>query len=306
MADQWRSVAARQGGLITRAQLRELGVARWAVQHRVETERWVAHGPLVISTTTGALTREQLMWLGVLHAGPDALIGELTAAELAGLRNWHRDEVSVLVPANSPLDHDLDGIGFIRTRRDLHGLRRRGRTLPVCALEPAVLHFAAYQPSRRTAQGVLAACVQQGLTTPEAFLSWIDQMRPLRWAGLLRRALADIAGGAQSLAEIDVRRMCRTYGISPPLRQVKRRDSSGRIRFTDCEWRLPYGPSIVLEVDGGFHMEVDHWEEDLARQRALTATDRLVIRCTARELRDQPGDVARDLQALGVPTTKSC
>lgn len=297
----WRPVAAQQAGLITRAQLRDLGVARWAVQHRIETERWTGHGPVVISTTTGALTREQLMWLGVLHAGPPAVVGDLTAAELAGLRHWHRDEVTVLVPANSPLDHDVDGIRFVRTRRDLDAFRRRTSVLPTCALEPAVLHFAAYQPSKRTAQGVLAACVQQGLTTPEAFLPWIDRMRPLRWTKLLRRALSDIAGGAQSLAEIDVRRMCRSYGIASPTRQVKRRDSSGRPRFTDCEWRLPDGRVLILEVDGGFHMEAEHWEEDLARQRALSAGDRLIVRCTARELRDNPGDIARDLRALGVP-----
>lgn len=113
--------------------------------------------------------------------------------------------------------------------------------------------------------------------------------------------MTDIAGGAQSVGEIDVRRMCRDFGLRLPDRQVRRRDASGRLRFTDCEWRLADGRVLVLEVDGGFHMEVEHWEDDLARQRALTAPDRIVVRCTTRELRDQPDVVARDLRLLGVP-----
>ena len=36
-------------------------------------------------------------------------------------------------------------------------------------------------------------------------------------------AIGDIAGGSQSLAEIDVRRFCRAESLRPPDRQVLRR-----------------------------------------------------------------------------------
>jgi very-short-patch-repair endonuclease len=150
----------------------------------------------------------------------------------------------------------------------------------------------------------MAAAVQQELASPASLLVWVDRMRPLRWARLFRQVLGEIAGGAQSLAEIDVGRMCRDGGLAAPTRQTKRQESSGRARFTDCEWRLPDGRTVVLEVDGSFHMDVEHWEADLARQRALSAADRIIVRCTARELRDEPERVAADLRALGVP--RSC
>lgn len=73
------------------------------------------------------------------------------------------------------------------------------------------------------------------------------------------------------------------------------------MRFTDCEWRLADGRTLVLEPDGGFHMEVEHWEDDISRQRALTATDRVIVRCTSPEMRDEPQRVAADLRRLGVP-----
>lgn len=299
--EDWRRLAGVQAGLVTRAQLAMLGVDRWAVRHRVRTDRWVEHTPTVIGTTTGALGREQLMWLGVLHGGGDSMVGELSAAEVQGLRNWHRDHVTILIPHGADIGSGFPGVEFVRTRRPMADLRRTSSPVPMCRLEPAILGFASHQRSTRTAEGVIAAVVQQRLTSPEELLDWIDRMRPLRGAPRFRQVLIDISGGAQSVSEIDVRRLCRSFGLVLPARQVRRRDSSGRLRFTDCEWRLPDGRILVLEVDGGFHMNAEHWEDDIARQRGLAATDRLVIRCTSRELRDEPERVARDLRLLGVP-----
>lgn len=298
---RWRHLAAGQAGILARSQLRALGMQRWVVRHKVASERWAAVSPTVIATTTGALTREQLMWAGVLHTDGPALVGDLTAAEALGLRNWRREDVTILVPRGADLGEPIPGIRFVETRRDLQPMRTTLRRLPLMHIEPAVLHFAAYQGSTRTAEGVIAATVQQRLSTPSALLRWVERMAPLRWGHRFRAALREIDGGAHSAAELDVRRMCRQFGLAPPDRQVKRLDSAGRARFTDCEWRLGGGRTLVLEVDGGFHMEVEHWEDDLARMRSLTSTDRTVVRCTSRELRDEPQTVARDLQALGVP-----
>lgn len=299
--ESWQRRAATQGGLLTRAQLGECGLDRWAVRHRLASGRWIQHTPTVIGTTTGELSREQLMWLGVLHGGSGAMVGGLTAAEVLGLRNWRRDDVTVLVPQSCDVGAGHPGIVFVRTRRALADWKLAVRGLPTCRIEPAVLSFAAGQRSTRTAEGVLAAVVQQRLSSPELLLDWIDRLRPLRGASRFRRTLREIAGGAQSVAEIDVRRMCKRFGLASPVRQVRRRDSSGRVRFTDCEWQLADGRILVLEVDGAFHMDVENWEDDLARQRALTSTSRVVVRCTARELRDEPDRVAHDLRVLGVP-----
>jgi very-short-patch-repair endonuclease len=57
---------------------------------------------------------------------------------------------------------------------------------------------------------------------------------------------------------------------------------------------------LVLEVDGSFHMEVTQWVAGLRRDRRLTSADRVVVRASAFEVRHEPGEVARDLVALGV------
>lgn len=255
----------------------------------------------VIATFTGDLSAEQRLWLGALHGGPDAVVGGIHALQCAGLRNWDRDEVTVLVPYAAEVPTPLLGFRYVRSRRNLGRMTSAASGVPRLRVEPAAVLFAATEGSVRSAEGLLAAVVQQRLTTPSLLFGELAGMAPLRRAAHFRRLLREIEGGAQSVAEIDVRRMCKAFGLAPPVRQVKRKDASGRTRFTDCEWRLADGRILVLEVDGSFHLEVDHWEDDIARQRALSAVDRIVVRCTARELRDDPGGVAGDLKRLGVP-----
>jgi len=292
-------LAAAQEGVISRRQLLALGYDWTYVRRRIDSERWASRTEYVVSTTTGPPSWRQRVWTGVLHAGGDAIVGGLTALEWHGLRNWHRDEVTILVDDDLSFE-PIEGVNFFRTRRPRALLRNPRLELPIATVEAAALLFGGYERSARTAQGLLAAVVQQRLTTAQRLLAEVEALRPLRRAKLFRRVLLEIAGGSQSLAEIDVIRFCRRFNLPKPNRQVRRRDASGRLRFTDCEWLLPNGTVLVLEVDGAFHMEVEHWEDDLARQRSLTRPERIIVRCTARELRDEPERVFRDLVNLGL------
>ncbi|MGC4109745.1 MAG: hypothetical protein QM747_04830 [Nocardioides sp.] len=258
------------------------------------------HTPRVVGTTTGALTWEQRSWMAVLHAGPRSVLGGLSAATTHGLLRWHREEITVLVDDELAFE-PVAGVRFFRSRRPFELLRSPRAGIPSVQLEPAILLWAGYDAPVRAAHGVLAASVQQRLTTPERLLTWIDTLRPLRRARSFRRTVGDIAGGAHSVAEIDVRRLCRRYGLRLPDRQRQRTDRSGKVRWTDCEWHLADGTSLVLEIDGAFHLDASEWAADIKRARSLTSRHRRVVRCTSFELRHEMDDVARDLVALGVP-----
>jgi hypothetical protein len=285
--------------MVSWRQLHGLGVGRSVVRAQLRARRWRQHTDQVFCTTTGALTFEQRMWLGVLHAGGAAIVGGLTAAACHGLRHWPREEVTILV--NNPHSFEpVAGVTYFRTRRPLRTMTARSE-LPLCLVEPAILLFAAHEPVQRTAHGAIAAVVQQRLTTTESLATWLDRLRPLRRSRQFRLLLADIAGGAHSLAEVDVRRACRRFRIVAPQGQRARRDRRGRLRYTDCEWRLPGGRTLVLEVDGAFHDDVIQAAEHRARNRRLTTLDRIVVQCSAYEIRHDPGAVMEDLIALGVP-----
>lgn len=298
---RWVPLAREQSGVVSRRQLYELGVTREVVRANVRARRWQWRTESVLTITTGPLSWTQRLWVAALHAGPGALLGGLTAAWVHGLRNWERETVTVLVDDDLSFN-PLDGVRFFRTRRELASWRVDCR-LPLCQLEPAVLLFAAYEKHRRTAHGALSAVVQQRLTTPARLRECLGSMGPLRRAREFRGLLGDLEGGAESVSEIDVRRACRRCGIAPPTRQRPRYDRSGRKRRTDCEWDLADGRVLVLEVDGSHHVEVMQYSADMKRQRKLTTLQRVIVRCSAYEIRHEPADVMEDLIALGAPRT---
>ena len=50
-----------------------------------------------------------------------------------------------------------------------------------------------------------------------------------------------------------------------------------------------------------FHLDVESYTDDVQRHRGLTTDRRVVIRCTAYEIRHEPIGLMRDLVELGVP-----
>jgi hypothetical protein len=289
-----------QAGMVARRQLTHHGVDADRVRDQIAAGRWVERTPRVVSTFTGALTRDQRAWLAVLHAGPRSMLGGLSAAERHGLKGWEREIVTVYVDDELSFE-PVDGVRFFRSRRPFDLLRDPRPGIPISRIEPAILLFAAYQAKPRPAHGAIAASIQQRLTTPDRMLTWVEQLHPLRWAKPFRRTLGDIAGGAHSGAELDVRRMCRRFAIPMPTGQRSRYDSAGRQRWTDCEWQLPDGRVLVLEVDGAFHLDVLQSMEDHRRSRRIISASRMIVRCSSYEVRFEAAELAADLIALGLP-----
>jgi hypothetical protein len=165
----------------------------------------------------------------------------------------------------------------------------------------SALDAAAWQPFPRYACALLAAVVQQRLCTVAELDDEMRHVGRIRHKAHLRLALQDIAGGSQALSELDLMVLCRRFSLQPPVRQVRRRDASGRVRFLDAEWRLPDGRSVVLEVDGSHHMRAEHWESDMRRERQVVTSGSVVLRATANEVRLAPAALVADLVAIGVP-----
>ena len=46
-------------------------------------------------------------------------------------------------------------------------------------------------------------------------------------------------------------------------------------------------------------MEVEHWEDDIVRERDLVTTGAIVLRCTDREIRGRVPSIAASLRAVG-------
>jgi hypothetical protein len=293
-------IADRQFGVLDRDQLRSRGWSRHRVDNEISKGRWTEVAPRVVAMQNAPLTRDQLMWLGVLHAGPSAVLTHATACELARLR-WTVDPTIHVLTKKSDDVAPLRGFRFHQTRRRYEDWIHRTALPPRLKIEHAALLTAERDANLRRAIGLLAAAVQQGLTTPEMLILGCDQIRKLRHGNLFRLALDDIAGGAQSFAEIDIGRLCEEAGLRAPDRQTIRLDKQGRRRYLDCEWRLPDGRIVVLEIDGSFHMRTSHWTNDMKRERGVVISGKSVLRCSSIEIRLEPDDIIADLVAIGVP-----
>jgi hypothetical protein len=295
-----------QAGVASLGQLKGQGLSESRIRAQVDARRWQRVGDRCIVAHNHVLDRRQTMWVAVLDpVGPTALAG-LSSLELAGLRFFGEEarQIHVVVQRGARY-HVLPNVRIHESRRFDPDFVIRSEGLPCTPLARSALDAGAWQPYPRYACGVLAAVVQQRICVASDLADALKFVGRIRHKQHMRRAVADIAGGAEALSEIDVARLCRRYGISPPVRQRLRRDPSGRKRYLDCEWDLPGGRVVVLEVDGSHHLTVEHWEADMKRERGIVISGRQVLRVTANEARHDQGEVAADLRALGVPTELS-
>lgn len=250
-----------------------------AVDAMLIASRWRAHGAIVVALHNGPLTAAQQLWAAVLNAGPNAALAARTAAAEYGLTGWGAECIEILVPRGSVVPRGLGlPVKVHESRRfdptDIHP----GRHLPQVRVERALIDAAVWSTKPRTACGLLAAGVQQRLTTPDRLLAELDKAGAVRHRHLLRSALADIGAGAHAVSEIDFLRFCRRNGFPRPELQVVRVDLHGRRRYLDATLRGQNGESVHVEVDGALHLVVATYWDDMARNNELAIGRERVLR----------------------------
>jgi hypothetical protein len=247
-----------------------------------------------VVTHSGPLTDEEVLWAAVLAAGREAVLAGLTAARLDGLTGFGDRRIHVLVPEERRVRNPKLGMTVHRSPllgpADVHPLRLPPRT----RLARSLIDAAAWAGTDNRARAVLAAGVQQRLVRTPDLLATAERRHNLRRRALIAATLADIAGGAQALSELDFYRLTRRYRLPEPDRQVIRCDVEGRRRWLDAIWRQA---KLVAEVDGLWHMDPLAWWADMRRDNDLTITGHRVLRFPAFAVRDYPAVVAGQIAA---------
>ncbi|MFC0028107.1 endonuclease domain-containing protein [Micromonospora chaiyaphumensis] len=291
-------LAFEQAGVLTTSQACRL-LTEGAVRGMVRSGCWRSLCRGILLTGNGRLTRDQQLWVAVLATGPRAVLAGVTAAAEAGVRGLPPEPLHVLVPADRRvrslprrLPIDMPGIVVHRTSvlPEAHlQLARPPRTTTA----RAVVDGASWARSSREAQLILASACQQRRVLPEEVEAVLAVLPRAPRRGLLRRTVADIAGGAQALSELDFLALCRRHRLPRPDLQERRVDQSGRARWLDAYWREW---RLHVEVDGAHHMEVRHWVADMQRQNDVWTSGDRILRFPAWLVRTHPAEVAESLR----------
>ncbi len=114
----------------------------------------------------------------------------------------------------------------------------------------------------------------------------------MRGARRLHEALNLVDGGAESPQETRVRLLLIRGGLPRPVTQIPIRNAKGKVvRRIDMGWP-DYG--VGVEYDGEHHWtDPAAHAEDITRLEFLAARGWVVIRVSARHLRDAPDDISR-------------
>ncbi|MEV4462267.1 type IV toxin-antitoxin system AbiEi family antitoxin domain-containing protein [Micromonospora echinofusca] len=282
-AGELRRIAARQDGLVTRAQAMHVGLGRHEIDNLVKFGRWrrVARAVyLVDSKATEEASRRHLIRAALLSLGPRAHAVLGTAAELHGIAGLPpSDEIHVALPGTSARLARIREPGLVvhQIEHPAASVVRVGgmpATSPLCTVAEVIRRVGRYP-----AVSVLDSALNRRLITDADLLSIPRLVRGRRGAVAARLHLGEADGRAQSPLETRARLRCVDGKVPPDVLQIAVRDDDGHLLgIGDLGWR---GSKVIAEADGrGPHDTPVAAYADRRRQNRLVNAGWTVLRFT--------------------------
>lgn len=277
---QLLELAERQLSVVRRQQLETAGLTNGQIDRMLSARRWQSDADgLIVVLHNGPVTVEQQEAVAVLAGGKLCALAAKTAALRGGLAGWPAHKIEVLVPRGTTYPHlALVDVKVHESRRFTEQALHPAVWPPRVRIDRALIDAAVWSTRSRSACGVLAAGVQQRLTTADRLLTELDAAGHVRFRRLLRCVLQDIGGGAQAVSELDFGRFCRRNGLPTPTRQLVRRDASGRRRYLDATLVGPTGRVVRVEIDGALHLVVQTYWDDMYRDNEVSIAREVQVR----------------------------
>jgi hypothetical protein len=284
------ALAARQGGVVRHAQLRELGLTQRVIQRRRAAGRLIDLHRMVYAVGHSGLSPTGRRLAAVWAYGPKAALSHRSAAAAWNLRAGGGNRLDVTLPARS--GSEREGTRLHLTRRPLEVTTID--LLPVTTPARTILDLSGILTPHHVEAAVQQADVLELFDL--AALRAVVAAHP-RHPG--RRTLTTLLDAAArrgltltlSDLEIDVRALCDAHRLPHPA--VNARPLGFRVDFLWADARL------VVEADGwGTHRTRTAFEEDRARDQALAVAGYRTLRFTHRQVVDHPESVAATLSAL--------
>jgi hypothetical protein len=276
-------LAARQHGLVTRAQLLALGLGAGAIQHRLDTARLHRIHIGVYALAYHSPSPQTRLMAAVLACGPSAVLSHRSAAQLWGIGPVWRGEVEVTVAGN-------------RSRRGVHVHRRstiadhatNWQGIPVTTVPQTLIDLGTVLDAQRLSRAVNDACVKRLIDPKE--LTVLLAGCTGTGASRVRRTLGQ---NAPTRSVLEDRFLAFVDKHALPRPEVNQRIAGHEV---DAVWRAQ---RLIVELDGrAFHDGPAAFERDRERDAHLMAAGYRVLRITWRRLSDRGEREARRLRGL--------
>ena len=283
-------VAARQYGVVSRAQLLEAGVSEPTIDKWVQRRRLfpLHRGVYAVGHEAVGLRGRELA--AVLAAGDDALLSHQSGAGLIGVRPPWQGVIHVTAARGSR----RNGLIIHRART----LDQRDRTvhlgIPVTSPARTLLDLAEVLPERQL-EDALAEAEIKGLATD---LEDVIARSPGRRGAVLLTELLDDVAPTRSVLEREFLTPVHDHDLPRPL-------INARVNGYEVDAHWPEA-RLIAELDGfRTHGTRRSFERDRERDAELQAAGWRVMRITFRQLRRAPGAVAARLRRALQPATPS-
>jgi very-short-patch-repair endonuclease len=279
-------LASRQHGVISRAQLRDLGIEDSAIAYRIGAGRLhrVQRGVYAVGHPVLA---PRARWLAaVLTCGPGAALGYASAAALWGIRPSAAEWIDVVVPKAGGRRRRA------RLRIHRHPALQAGEVttherVPVTTPARTLLDLAAVLPPRKLHRALDQTEILE-LTDYPALAATARAHPGHRGSARLRRALAEHTAGTtptrSDLEELFLE-ICRAHRLPTPL--VNQFVGEETVDFLFVAERL------IVEADSWrYHRTREAFDRDRRRDWTHAGEGYRTLRFTDRQLEREPQTVA--------------
>ena len=294
MGGEFGEVAARQHGLLSRAQAIACGLSPDQIERRVRSGQWQRVCPRVYRLQGTPNTWLQQLHTAALWAGTAGALSHGAAAGLWGFSRFEGapPEVTITSHTRPPAKVRVHQVPLLPGADVvlLRGLRVTSRLRTLLDLAGTC--------DPLTTRACVDEAMRRRWTTAEQLSRLVERSPHTRGVELLRSLVREYEGGdgpTESELELRIYELLDSEGLPRPMKQ-RPVMAGGRLRRLD--FFFPSTP-IVLEADGfAWHATLDAFERERARHNALTMKGLVVIRWTWRAITDEPEKCAAQLRAL--------
>jgi hypothetical protein len=282
-------LAARQWGVVSRAQLRRLAVPGATVDYWVATRRLLVVHRGVYAPGHRALRAEGHRLAAVLACGAGAVLSHRSAAAHWGLLATEQTRIDVTAPRSR------DGVPGIRlhTSRSLDARDTTTREgIPITTIARTLLDLAATVPEGRL-ERALAQAERLQLYDHCAITDLLARSSGHRGKGALARATRQTPHLTRSELEVAFRKLVHRAGLPEPLGNFIL-DAPDHPRL-EVDFYFPTR-NLVVEIDGwDTHKTKAAFKRDRRKDAALTSAGYRVMRFTYEDVVYEPDTVVARL-----------